>query len=216
MFFAVVGEGKTWRNAAYLLLGFPLGLCYFIFLVVGLSLGFGLIILVFGIPLLAGVFIAAYALGEFERLITNPMLDLDIPKANRWVSAGNLWSNVRALFVSPEMWKRVGYLLAKFPLGIVGLTLTAITGAFLGMVATPVFYEQSWWPTFFDWPAGVWEVDSLGEAVVVALVGLVVGVALLHVINWVARAWAEFAKVMLAPTDRAGAGAAREMETTTV
>ncbi len=215
MFFAVVGEGKTWRNAAYLLLAFPLGLFYFIFLVVGLSLGAGLIILVFGIPLLAGVFLAAYALGEFERLVTNPMLDLRIPKTSRWASTGNLWSNVRALFVSPEMWKRVAYLLVKFPLGIVGLTLTALTAGFLGMVATPVFFEQSWWPTFFDWPGGIWEVDSLGEAVVVAIVGLVIGVALLHVINWVARAWAEFAKLMLAPADRPSAAVEQRLQTTT-
>lgn len=216
MFFAVVGEGKTWRNAAYLLLAFPLGLSYFIFMVVGLSLGVGLIVLVVGIPLLTGVFMAAYALGELERLTTNQMLGLDIPKARRWTPTGSLWANVRALFVSPEMWKRVGYLLMKFPLGIVGLTLSATAAGFLGMVATPVFYEQSWWPTFFDWPADIWTVDSFGGSILVALVSLVIGVALLHAMNWVARAWAEFAKVMLAPTDRADAGIERPLETTAV
>ena len=40
MFFDVIVKPHTWRNVGYLLLAFPLGIFYFVFLVTGLSLGF--------------------------------------------------------------------------------------------------------------------------------------------------------------------------------
>jgi hypothetical protein len=54
-----------------LLLSFPLGIFYFVFLVTGFSLGFGLLITLMGIPILVGMVAASYGLGEFERLTTN-------------------------------------------------------------------------------------------------------------------------------------------------
>ena len=51
----------------------------------------------------------------------------------------------------------------------------------------------------------VWLIDSLGEAILFAIGAVVVGLALLHVINGVARVWGEFAKAMLGPSRRAPA-----------
>ena len=51
--FGVVIEGQTYLNILYLLLAFPLGLFYFIFFVVGFSLGLPLIILWVGFLILA-------------------------------------------------------------------------------------------------------------------------------------------------------------------
>lgn len=50
-FFGVVAEPRSYLNIVYLLLAFPLGTFYFVFLVTGLSLGFGLIITLVGIPI---------------------------------------------------------------------------------------------------------------------------------------------------------------------
>ncbi len=44
-FFGVVARGQSYLNMIYLLLAFPLGVCYFVFLVTGLSLGIGLLII---------------------------------------------------------------------------------------------------------------------------------------------------------------------------
>jgi len=59
VFFDVIVKPKTWRSVGYLLLAFPLGIFYFVFLVTGLSLGFGLFITLLGIPILVGVLAAA-------------------------------------------------------------------------------------------------------------------------------------------------------------
>jgi len=49
-FFGVVAREGTYLNIIYLLLAFPLGTAYFVFLVTGLSLGLGLSITLLGIP----------------------------------------------------------------------------------------------------------------------------------------------------------------------
>ena len=107
MFFDVVAKPKTWRNVGYLLLAFPLGIFYFVFLVTGLSLGFGLFITLLGIPILVGVLAAAYGMGEFERTTTNLLLDQNTPPSHRLAVPGGLRPKVKALVGSSETWKRV-------------------------------------------------------------------------------------------------------------
>ena len=118
MFFDVIVKPQTWRNVAYLLLAFPLGIFYFVFLVTGLSLGVGLFITLLGIPILVGVLASAYGMGEFERLITNMMLDQDTQPSHRLAVSGGLWEKVKALVGSSETWKRVFYLFLEFPFGM--------------------------------------------------------------------------------------------------
>ncbi len=60
--FGVYFRPQTYLNLLYLLLAFPLGLAYFVFLVTGLSLGFGLIITLAGIPILVLMLVAIWAL----------------------------------------------------------------------------------------------------------------------------------------------------------
>lgn len=202
MFFDVIVRPQTWRNVGYLLLAFPLGILYFVFLVTGLSLGFGLFITLLGIPILVGVLAAAYGMGDFERITTNLMLDQDTPAAHRLDVPGGLWPKVKALVGSSETWKRIGYLFFEFPFGIIGFSLVTTTAAFFALVTTPFFYAQSWWVTAADWPSGIWAVDTWWEAVIVAIAGVLIGFVLLHVINGLARLWGEFAKAMLGPTYR--------------
>lgn len=66
-FFGVAVRGQTYLNALYLLMSFPLGIFYFVFLVTGLALGFPLIIIWIGLLILAAVFAAWYGLLAFER-----------------------------------------------------------------------------------------------------------------------------------------------------
>lgn len=202
MFFDVVVKPQTWRNIGYLLLAFPLGIFYFVFLVTGLSLGFGLFITLLGIPILIGVLAAAYGMGDFERTTTNVLLDQNTPPSDRLAVPGGLWPKVKALVGSSETWKRVLYLFVEFPLGIIGFTLVTTAAAFFALIATPFFYAQSWWPVAADWPSRYWVVDTLWEAVIVAAIGVLIAFVLLHVINGLARVWGEFAKGMLGPALR--------------
>ncbi|MFW2339433.1 MAG: sensor domain-containing protein [Acidimicrobiia bacterium] len=201
MFFDVIVKPQTWRNVAYLLLAFPLGIFYFVFLVTGLSLGLGLFITLLGIPVLVGVLASAYGLGDFERVTTNLLLDQDTQPSHRLAVSGGLWEKVKALVRSSETWKRVWYLFVEFPFGIIGFTLVTTTAAVFAMVATPLFYTTSWWPSALEWPGEYWVIDTLGEALLLSLGALVVGFVLLHLTNAVAKIWGFFAEAMLGPSD---------------
>ena len=67
-------EKQTYLNLAYLLLAFPLGIIYFVFLVTGFSLGFGLIVTFLGIPILLGMLAATWGIAAFERQLANQLL----------------------------------------------------------------------------------------------------------------------------------------------
>lgn len=210
MFFDVIGKPQTWRNVGYLLLAFPLGIFYFVFLVTGLSLGLGLFITLLGIPILVGVLAAAYGMGEFERTTTNLLLDTDIEPAHRLDVSGGLWLKVKTLVGSSETWKRVGYLFAEFFFGIFSFVLVTVTASMFALVISPFVYERSWWTSGFEWLDNVWLIDTLGESIIVAVAGVLIGFVLLHVLNGVARAWGEFARAMLGPSYRAPAPTTRE------
>jgi hypothetical protein len=57
-FFGVFANKQSYLNIAYLLLSFPFGIFYFIFLMVGFSLGIGLSILGIGLVILLAMLIA--------------------------------------------------------------------------------------------------------------------------------------------------------------
>lgn len=202
MFFDVIVKPQTWRNIGYLLLTFPLGIFYFVFLVTGLSLGFGLFITLLGIPVLVAVLAAAYGMGEFERTTTNLLLDQDTPASHRLEVPGGLWPKVKVLISSSETWKRIWYLLTEFAFGIFSFVLVTVTASLFASVFTPFIYESQWFLDGREWMDNVWVIDSLGEAILAAVAAVLVGFALLHVINGVAKVWGEFAKAMLGPSHR--------------
>lgn len=70
-FIRVIADAQSYFNIIYLLLGLPLGIAYFVFLVTGVSLGFGLLVIWVGVPILALVFLGAWAMCQFERVLTN-------------------------------------------------------------------------------------------------------------------------------------------------
>lgn len=76
-FFGVPFQPQTYLNLLYLLLAFPLGLAYFIFAAVGLSLGVGLAVLVVGIPILLLVVLSALGIAAFELWLADRLLDSD-------------------------------------------------------------------------------------------------------------------------------------------
>ncbi len=200
MFFDVVAKPQTWRNFGYLLLTFPLGIFYFVFLVTGLSLGFGLSITLLGIPILVGVLAAAYGMGEFERTTTNLLLGQETPAAHRLEVQGGLWPKVKALVTSSETWKRVFYLFTEFAFGIVSFVMITVTASVFALVTAPFFYERSWFLDGRGWIDEVWIIDTLGETIVLAVLAVLVGFVLIHAINGMARVWGEFARAMLGPS----------------
>ncbi|WP_319506627.1 sensor domain-containing protein [uncultured Methanolobus sp.] len=187
-FVKVAFEKQTYMNILYLLFSFPLGTAYFVFLVSGLSLGFGLLLVWIGIPVLILVFLAWWEIASFERQLAIWLLSIDIPPMSfKPVSEKSILGRAICRVKSPVTWKALLFLLVKFPLGIFSLVvmvfLIALTS---GMLVNPILYIM-----------GNSFASTFQESILISISGIFVGLASLHVLNLLAHISGGFARRML-------------------
>jgi hypothetical protein len=210
-FFSAPFRLRTYTNLLYLMLAFPLGLAYFIFLIVGLTTGFGLTIVWVGLPILALVFAGSWAFAAFERQAAILLLGADVPPMLPPPSpvARTAWQRAGDFFSNPVTWKGMGFLLLKLPLGIVSfvslVATLSVSGAFL---LAPFFWETGLFDV--DGVDFVFQVDSIGGAWACAVLGVALLFLSLNLLNVLAWIWRATAMVLLG-SDRFEAPPAQEM-----
>jgi hypothetical protein len=194
--FGPATQAQTYLNVLYLLLAFPLGIAYFVFLVTGLSLGAGLLIIIVGFPILFVVLLACRGFGALERLMARFMLGVNIPTPSALPGSHGFWPKFKAVFGNANTWKSFAYLMLKFPFGIVSFVLL-VTGfaTSIALILAPLTYR------FAPLDFGLWRVETKDEATVWCLIGVVLLILSMHMINGLARIWGRFAQIMLGPDD---------------
>jgi hypothetical protein len=187
---------RTYGNLLYLLLAFPLGVAYFVFLSVGLTAGFGLTLVWIGIPLLALVFAGTWAFAAFERQAAIHLLGAAVPPMappptgearTAWQRAGDFFSN-------PVTWKGMGFLLLKLPLGILSfVAAVALLSVSVAFLLAPLFWEVG----FFEIDAVTFHADSLGAAWIFSLLGVGLVLLSLNLLNALGWVWRRTATLLL-------------------
>jgi hypothetical protein len=186
---------RTYTNLFYLMLSFPLGIFYFVFLVTGLAVGFGLTIIWIGLPILALVLASSWGMAALERRLAIHLLGAHVPPMMPQTSGEpqGLWKTVQDFLGNPVTWKGMAFLFVKLPMGVlsfaVTITLLALSGA---LVAAPIVYP---WADYYISP--FWIVDTLGEALLVSAFGMVLLLISMNVLNGLALLWRELAGAML-------------------
>lgn len=198
-FLGALFEPQTYRNLLYLLLAFPLGLAYFVFLVTGLSLGVGLLITLLGLPILALVLAAGWGLAAFERRLAGVLLGAHIPAPALPAPTGDdLWARLKAHLHNPLTWTSLAYLVVKFPLGLVSfvvmVTLLALTAV---LIAAPFLYRLVPLTVGVTSYGSPLYVVTLGQALTCALVGVMLGIGTLYLGNGLAAVYRRLAESML-------------------
>jgi len=187
-FFGVVGHSQSYLNLIYLLLSFPLGIFYFVFLVTGLSLGFGLAIIGIGLIILLFMLAAMRGFAAIERQLGIWLLDASIPQPPPGPEL--LRHPLQALkkyALDPYTWKGFAYLLIKFPFAIaVFIIMVFLTAFSAALLFAPLFYRYA--PLYIM----AWRISSAQEALLCSAVGLFLGVCSLHVANAIAAGWRAF------------------------
>ncbi|MDH5607342.1 MAG: sensor domain-containing protein [Anaerolineae bacterium] len=201
-FFSVVGSGQAYLNLLYVLFAFPLGIFYFVFLVTGISAGVPLLIIWVGIPVLLLVGGGWWLLAAFEREMAIHWLKEEIPPMMQPSNPeGDLWSRFRTHLANPVTWKSLLYLLSKFPLGIIGFVVTVtIVSLSLSFLLMPLAYPfiDTFGPSVSFGPGiPIWQIDSLQDALLACLVGMLLWPVALHITNGLAWVNAQWAKIML-------------------
>jgi hypothetical protein len=171
------------HDAAYLILGMPIGAVAFTLVVTGLALGAGLAITLVGIPIALATLVAARGIADLERRRAAPVLGERIAGRERPLE-GDAWARARTLATDPASWRDTLWALLLAPIGSAGFTVavTAWSTA-LGLVSSPLYVwalpdDDDNLP-FFDDPGLLYSV-----------LRVLTGIALIPLAAWASRATA--------------------------
>jgi signal transduction histidine kinase len=218
---------QTRLNTLYLLLSFPLGLVYFVFLIVGLATGVATTVIWLGLVILWLVLMGWWQLASFERKMTMAWLNVNIPPMTIFIDPRKTrWERLRAQLGNSVTWKSLLYLLMKFLFGVLALNIVlsmpllvlciSIVSTILGLLITPfvyiamvirrrtrgVIFTQS--PLLYismQRPDANSHTTSFRQMLLICMTcgGLIF--VPFYVINAAAWAWGQFARVMLGVSD---------------
>lgn len=196
-YFTIFSKPKMYLTLLYLFLAFPLGLAYFVLLVVGFSLGFSLLIIWVGIIILALLFPTIWLLISFERLQTSHLLGMPIPIIAPVTSENtSLWQKLKSFLTDPTTWKGVLFIFLKFPIGIISFVFLVTGFAVLfSMIFSPLIIP--WNPIHF----GVWKVDTISEAIGLCILGLMALPGLFHIYYYLGQSIGKLSAVLLKPKE---------------
>src|SRR5215469_2192661 len=217
--FRVLWEKQTYLNLLYLLVSFPLGILYFVFLLFGLTSSLSTTTTaVLGIAILLLAIFVWWRLAKFERNLAMRWLHVEIssmaPSHKEGLSRSERFL---AHLTNAVTWNSLAYLFLKYPLATISfvvivnmfvLTLGfAVFSLIIGLLVMPFLYRFRALPR----GRGEWgEARASGEGMAVDRVRLFLllsitgfGFALIafHVLNTLAYVSGQFARIMLGLSD---------------
>ena len=126
-FFHPLADSLTYRRLAYLLLGLPIGVTYFVFLVTGLALAGGLLVIAVGAAVFAATVLAWRGMASFERSLARGLLGVSIETPPSPLREGMDWfTKAKAILLDSATWRSFAWLLLRFPLGIAGFVVSIV------------------------------------------------------------------------------------------
>jgi hypothetical protein len=178
---------RGWTVVTHHLLGLPLGVAYFTWLVTGLSLGAGLLITLLGIPILTLVLASVRPLLAAERALADALLGTAIPRAGL-APRGEGWiGRLKAYWTDSTTWRGMAYLLARFPIGTLTFSVAvSVYSAALCAIAAPIVAPLD------PIELGIWEPDTVLEGLALVPVGLVLLVAA----GWISEGMAAMSRAL--------------------
>jgi signal transduction histidine kinase len=188
-FFRVLWDPRSYANAVYLFLAFPLGVTYFVVLVGGAMVGAVLSIAAVGILILLVTVAAAWLFAVLERELTIWLLGAKIaPLALPEREIITPWQQLVRHMQRPTTWRSLAYLLVKLPFGLFATWLVvALVGPAVAGIFVPVGDLVGQGPSL----------QALSRLIVPGLPAVLLLTVALHVLNFVGRLWGRFAGDML-------------------
>lgn len=196
-FLALPFRLRTLGRALYNLLAFPLGILYFVTLIVGTSVGVPLTLIWIGFLVLALTGALVWGFISFERELAKLLLGAEIaPMLPPSTGPLTITGRVGAFLGNPVTWKGAAFLILKFPLGITSF-VTVVTSFSLSLtfLIGPFFFHYLGFRV--DFGIFLWNVDTVPEAIVASLFGLVDLYFALHLMNALGLGWRWLAEGML-------------------
>ena len=194
-------DPAVYKALVYMIIALGTGIAYFTIVVTGVSTAGGLLILIIGVPLFLLVLGIVRGMALFEGRVVEVLLGTRMPRRPRAEppNAGffqRIWFWVK----DGRTWLSMLYMVLMLPLGIIYFTI-AVTGIAVGLslITTPLWAWAGWLgdQTFvwegvtYDWWFPMWGMPFA------VILGALVLIAFMHVVKWIGRGHAAFAKTML-------------------
>ena len=198
--FRPVIDFRTYLRAGHMLLMFPLGIAYFVLLVVTFSVGGALIWTLVGPVILIAVLFVSRWLGDFEALMAGFANGTRIrrpPSGLEGVS--NFRSQVKVRLVDPTTWTGLIYLFGQFPLGIAAFVGIVTTGSVVfALIFSPIIALYSNEPFHLASDLGwTYTINSPVDGLLLTPIGLLGLVLASHMILAFSSLHGWWAKMML-------------------
>jgi uncharacterized membrane protein len=196
-FFGVLGDTHTYAALLYMLLSLVTGIFYFTWIVTGLSLSAGLMVLIIGIPFMTAFLISARGIALIEGRIIEGVLGERMPRRPVFLRRDlGWWGGIKALFTDRNTWSAILYMILQLPLGIAYFTITiTLVALSLTLIAEPVLHYV------FNVPFCQTEHHSYflpaWSMPLVAIGGFLLLVVTLHVARGIGHLHARYAKKLL-------------------
>jgi signal transduction histidine kinase len=190
-------------SALFLLSSLPFGLLWFVILATLLLMGLPLTIVWVGLPLLALAMVVCLYGVRIERWRLAVLLNVYLASPFRSLPRGSVLTRARVRATDPALWLGLLYLILLLPIGLVELVvvLVPILAAFL--VSYPLWFWTLPEGTGIKW-TGVFVADTVPEALLVMLIGLVFASAAAAFVPQVSQAHAWLGRILLVPRSRDG------------
>ncbi|HEX6555629.1 MAG TPA: sensor domain-containing protein [Ktedonobacteraceae bacterium] len=136
-------KSTTVGNITFLLLSFPLGLTYFLLVVIGLVLGVSTLIIWIGLPILFATLILIQGMAAIERRMATNLLHVSFPypRYGQDVPQQGFLRRFGNVLRDPLTWTSTIYMILKLPLGIISFTLALVLPIVAGAVTVlPLVY----------------------------------------------------------------------------
>jgi len=192
-FFGIIANPNAYLSLIYQFFAFPLGLFYFVFLITGILVGIGLIIIWIGIPILLLMMLAWYGFSVFEKQLSIYVLKAEIPDIKKPEKQEmTMWTRFKNYISDPVTWKSLAFLFLRFPLGVFSFAITvSLLAVTVSFISTPFTYN------LYYMEFGFFRVETLGLAILIAIAGILIGFISLHVFKFMGLFYKKLSEIML-------------------
>ncbi|MHB8060959.1 MAG: sensor histidine kinase [Gaiellaceae bacterium] len=181
----------AFKTGVYILIGFPLAIGYITFFSTGISVGFGLMVVLVGFVVLALVVFAATLAMRLERWLAIHLLSAQIPPLNLRKAQGEkaqesgesksrtqtIIATLKDYLASGSLWKGLVLLVIKLPLIIVAFVVALIPAALtIGFALAPAlgYFNAGWSVELTD--GGAWITGLMAIPSGIVTIGVLDGV----------------------------------------
>ncbi|WMJ68481.1 sensor domain-containing protein [Stenotrophomonas sp. 24(2023)] len=200
-FFGVMADPHSYGALFYMLLSLATGIFFFTWVVTGLSLSLGLLILIIGVPLTVLFFGSVRGLALLEGRLVEALLGERMPRRPRYTDRSRTWlQRIGDMFTDGRTWLTLLYFVLMLPLGTVYFSIAVtLLSLSLGFLWAPVaaLFSGGIPGLYIDGVNVLPGAVSPLFGLLVAAVGAVLLVLTMHLARGVGKLHAQIAKHLL-------------------